>query len=70
MALDIVLCGVSAARFIVILSYMHSDNIAKLISSAIDTEARISSADHWAGSHEVLSLERRTAFQTFSSVFF
>ncbi|XP_039132625.1 uncharacterized protein LOC120269354 [Dioscorea cayenensis subsp. rotundata] len=70
MALDIVLRGVGAARLAAILSSMHSDNIAKLVSSAIDTEARVRGADPWAGPHEALSLERRAALQTFSSVFF
>ncbi|KAJ0984215.1 hypothetical protein J5N97_002571 [Dioscorea zingiberensis] len=70
MALDIVLRGVGAARLAAILSSMHSDNIAKLVSSAIDAEARVRGADPWAGSHEAFSLERRAALQTFSSVSF
>ncbi|KAK4789667.1 hypothetical protein SAY86_016971 [Trapa natans] len=47
MALDIVLRGVSSIRLSAMLSSMHGEGIAKMVHSALDTEAKIRGADSW-----------------------
>lgn len=65
MALDIVLRGVSSIRLAAMLGSMHVDGIAKMVHSALDTEAKIRGADNWS-SVEIHSIEHQAAVDSFS----
>ncbi|KAL1086138.1 hypothetical protein V6Z11_D08G097000 [Gossypium hirsutum] len=66
MALDIVLRGVSNIRLAAMLSYMHGDGIAKMVHSALDTEAKIRGADTWPAV-ELHSTEHQSNIEAFSN---
>jgi hypothetical protein len=71
MALDIVLRGAAGSvRLAAILSSIHGDNIAKLVSSAPDAESRVRGADQWTAQMEALSAERRATLESFSGATF
>ncbi|XP_073004531.1 uncharacterized protein [Typha latifolia] len=70
MALDIVLRGVGAVRLAAILSTIHGESIAKMVSSAPDAESRVRGADSWAGAHESLAIERHATLDAFSGAVF
>lgn len=69
MALDIVLRGVSNIRLAAMLSYMHGDGIAKMVHSALDTEAKIRGADTWPAV-ELHSTEHQSNIEAFSNASF
>ncbi|EOY31830.1 hypothetical protein QUC31_019642 [Theobroma cacao] len=69
MALDIVLRGVSNIRLAAMLSAMHGDGIAKMVHSALDTEAKIRGADTWLNV-EAHSVEHQSNVEAFSSANF
>lgn len=69
MALDIVLRGVSSIRLAAMLGSMHGDGIAKMVHSALDSEAKIRGADHW-GSVQIHSIEHQAAVDSFSHASF
>lgn len=69
MALDIVLRGVSSIRLAAMLGSMHGDGIAKMVHSALDTEAKIRGADQW-NSLEIHSIEHQAAVDSFSHATF
>ncbi|PPS13411.1 hypothetical protein GOBAR_AA07169 [Gossypium barbadense] len=69
MALDIVLRGVSNIRLAAMLSYMHGDGIAKMVHSALDTEAKIRGAETWPAV-ELLSTEHQSNIEAFSNASF
>uniref|UniRef100_A0A6V7QSM5 MHD domain-containing protein n=1 Tax=Ananas comosus var. bracteatus TaxID=296719 RepID=A0A6V7QSM5_ANACO len=70
MALDIVLRGVGSVRLAAILSSIHGESIAKMVSSAPDAESRVRGADSWAGGPESLAVERRATLEAFSNAIF
>ncbi|KAK8340385.1 hypothetical protein V6Z12_A08G097500 [Gossypium hirsutum] len=69
MALDIVLRGVSNIRLAAMLSYMHGDGIAKMVHSALDTEAKIRGAETWPAV-ELHSTEHQSNIEAFSNASF
>ncbi|XVF34219.1 hypothetical protein REPUB_Repub18cG0040300 [Reevesia pubescens] len=69
MALDIVLRGVSNIRLAAMLSSMHGDGIAKMVHSALDTEAKIRGADTWPNV-EAHSVEHQSNVEAFSNASF
>ncbi|XWS28093.1 hypothetical protein CRYUN_Cryun25bG0036200 [Craigia yunnanensis] len=69
MALDIVLRGVSNIRLAAMLSSMHGDGIAKMVHSALDTEAKIRGADRWPNI-EAHSVEHQANIEAFSNASF
>ncbi|PKI62363.1 hypothetical protein CRG98_017169 [Punica granatum] len=66
MALDIVLRGVSSIRLSAMLSSMHGEGIAKMVHSALDTEAKIRGADSWPAL-EPHSVEHVAGVEAFSA---
>lgn len=66
MALDIVLRGVSSIRLSAMLSSMHGEGIAKMVHSALDTEAKIRGADSWPAL-EPHSLDHVAGIEAFST---
>ncbi|RVW28000.1 hypothetical protein CK203_106182 [Vitis vinifera] len=69
MALDIVLRGVSSIRLAAMLASMHSDSIAKMVHSAIDTESKIRGAENWSNV-EINSVEHLASVDAFSNTRF
>lgn len=69
MALDIVLRGVSSIRLAAMLGSMHSDGLAKMVHSALDTESKIRGADNWTNL-EPHSIDHEAGVESFSNARF
>ncbi|KAM7249665.1 hypothetical protein ACFE04_019864 [Oxalis oulophora] len=69
MAFDIVLRGVSSIRLAAMLASLHGDSIAKMVHSALDSEAKIRGADNW-GSVEYHSTDHQASVDAFNNVRF